>query len=269
MSDVFQEVEEEYRQQQLAKLWEKYRLPLIGAAVALILGVAGYQGWSYWRAREVEKSSREMDAIGDLLRNAGTEKQAADRLAKLAASGSGGYPVLARLQEAALRAQTGDVKAAIALYDAVAKSGSAPLFRDLAIVRGSVFRVELEPYDAVKKILEPVATGSGPWAGEGKELLAYASWRAGKADEAKALYASVEKSAEAPEGTKRRASEMLALIRTGLKFADIKGPAASLLLPQPGTSDGPLLLEPEPLPSSLLGPDPLAPPQPAPTPTPQ
>jgi hypothetical protein len=286
VSDVFQEVEEEYRQQQMAKFWEKYRVPIIGAAAALILGVAGYQGWSYWHAREVEKSSREMEIVGDLLRKPGSEKEAADRLAKLSVSGSGGYPVLAKLQEAAIRAQQGDLKGSIALYDSVAKSESSPLFRDLAVVRAAVFLVEMEPYDAVKKKLEPVANGSGPWAYQGKELLGYAAWRGGKPDDAKKLYEEIEKAADAPAGTKRRAIEMIALIRTGLKFSDVKGPApSSLLLPQPGTSSGPLLLQPMTPPpgqsGSLLGPDPVIPAPvtpdpvtpgpvtPAPTPTPQ
>jgi hypothetical protein len=273
VSDVFQEVEEEYRQQQMAKFWAKYRVPIIGATTALILGVAGYQAWSYWHAGQVEKSSRELEAVSELLRKPGSEKQAADRLAKLSVDGTGGYAVLAKIQEAALRAQQGDIKASIALYDSIAKTESSPLFRDLAVVRAGVFLVEMEPYDAVKKKLQPVADGSGPWAVQAKELLAYSAWRAGKADDATKIYQEIEKSADAPAGTKRRSVEMLALIRTGLKHADIRPAASSLLLPQPGT-EGPLLLPPsmpQPgQPGSLLGPDPVlpAPTVPEPTPTP-
>ncbi|NOT39567.1 MAG: tetratricopeptide repeat protein [Alphaproteobacteria bacterium] len=275
MSDVFQEVEEEYRQQQMAKFWQKYRVPVIGAAAALVLGVAGYQGWSYWRGQEIEKSSREMEAVGDLLRNAGGEKQATERLAKLGASGAGGYTTLAKLQQAALVAQSGDIKAAVKLYEAVANSERSPIFRDFAIVRAGVFLAEVEPYDNVKKTLGPVASGSGPWAIQAKELLAYAAWRAAKVDEAKALYADIEKNATAPAGVKRRSVEMQALIRSGLKFSDVKPAPTPLLLPQPGTESGPLLLQPPgppaEQPNSLLGPDPIAPAQPpvAPTPTPQ
>ena len=255
----------------MAKFWEKYRVPLIGAAAALILAVAGYQGWSYWHAQEVEKSSREMEAIGDLLRNAGSEKQATERLAKLATSGSGGYTTLAKLQEAALIAQSGDIKGAVTLYQAAANGERSPLFRDFAIVRAGVFLVEIETYANVSKTLAPVATGGGPWAVQAKELLGYSAWRGGQADDARKFYEDIEKTDGAPDGVKRRSKEMLALIRSGLKFADIKGAAPSaLLLPQPGTSNGPLLLQPmtppPEQPSSLLGPDPIAP---APTPTPQ
>lgn len=271
MSDVFQEIEEEYRQQQMAKFWEKYRVPVIGAAAALILGVAGYQAWSYWNAEQVEKSSREMEAIGELLRNAGGEKQAAERLAKLGDTGSGGYAMLAKLQQAALVAQQGDIKTAIKLYEAAANSASSPLFRDFAIIRAGVFLVEGESYDNVRKTLGPVATGGGPWATQAKELLAYSAWRGGKTDDAKALYEDIGKAEHAPIGVKRRSSEMLALIGSGLKFADVKPPQSLLLQPSPA---GPMLLQPTTppaeQPNSLLGPDPIAPAEPeAPTPTPQ
>jgi hypothetical protein len=279
VSDIFQQVQDEYRQQQLADFWKKYRLPIIAGVVVLVLGVAGYQAWSYWHGQQVEKSSRELEAIGDLLRNPGNEKTASDRLAKLAVEGSGAYPVLARLQEAALRAQSGDVKAALVLYDSVAKSERTALFRDFAVVRAAVFLVELESYDNVKKKLEPVANGSGPWATQAKELLAYAAWRSGKTEDATKLYEEVEKTPGVAEGAKRRAYEMLALIRTGLKFSDMKAPTSSLLLPQPGAQTGPLLLQPmapspeQPGAGSLLGPDPVVPapavPSPTPTPTPQ
>lgn len=274
MSDIFQEVQEEYRQQQLADFWKKYRIPIIAGVTVLILGVAGYQFWSYRHAGEVERSSREIDAIGELMRNPGNEKTAADRLAKLAVNGAGGYPALAKLQEAAIRASGGDVKAAIALYDSVIKSESSPLFRDFAVVRQAVFLVELDTYENAKKRLEPVANGSGPWATQAKELLAYSAWRAGKADDAKKLYEEVQKAPGVAEGTKRRAYEMLALIRTGLKFSDMKAPAPLLLQPS-ATQPGPLLLQPPaPAPGagSLLGPDPIVPapavPSP-PSPTPQ
>ena len=44
MSDLFQEVEEEYRREQAAKLWTKYRTPLVAGVVALVVAVAGFEG---------------------------------------------------------------------------------------------------------------------------------------------------------------------------------------------------------------------------------
>ena len=45
-SDVlFQEIEDDLRQEQTNKLWTDYGKYIVGAALALVIGVAGFQGW--------------------------------------------------------------------------------------------------------------------------------------------------------------------------------------------------------------------------------
>ena len=275
MSDVFQEVQEEYRRQQLEQLWAKYRVPLISGISALVLAVAGYQGWSYWHGMQVEKSSREFDAIGTLV-GSGQEKEAADRLAKLGASGTGAYPTAARLQEAALRAELGDRQGALALFDKMADGKSDPLLRDYALLRGALLIVETEKYDTLKSRLEPLAKEGRPWRAIAMELLAYATWRAGKKDEALKLYSETQALAGVPDSVKRRSGEMAALIQAGMTLADLKtasgAPVLNPLALPPG-GNGPLLLAPPtPQPAapdqpSLLGPAAPVAPSPA-TPTP-
>lgn len=262
--DAFQrEVQEEYRRELMAKFWAQYRVAIIAGATALIVGVAGYEGWSYWHARQIEQSSRALEAVSQQITSEqGTEKQAADALAKIAAGGSGGYPLLAKFQEAALRAEMGDLKAALTLYDELAASGpGGALFRDYAQIRAALLTVETAPFDDIKKRLEPIAEPDNPWRVAALELLAYASWRAGKKDDALKLYAEVKVAPGAPQGSVRRATEMTALIGAGMKLADVKPPAA------PSPAEEPLLLPPTPStgtesllppaapeqPSSLLG----------------
>jgi len=268
VSDVFQEVQEEYRREQMAKFWAKYRVAIVAGVAALIVGVAGYQGWTYWRARQIEASSRGLEAVAEMVaQGAGKEKEAADALAKIAAGGSGGYQLAAQFQEAALRAEMGDVKAAVAIYDSIAAKGSGgALMRDYAQLRGSILLSEAAPFDELKKRLEPLVKGDSSWRLQAMEILAYAAWRAGKKDDALKLYADIQAAPNAPGGTKRRALEMSALISAGMKLADVKTPPAA----SPGASE-PLLLLPTPPampsptpeePSSLLGPSP------APSPTP-
>ena len=43
MSDVFREVNEDLRREQLKQLWSRYAVYIIGAAVLIVLVVAGYQ----------------------------------------------------------------------------------------------------------------------------------------------------------------------------------------------------------------------------------
>lgn len=269
VSDVFQEVEEEYRRAQMAKFWAQYRVPVIGGATALVLAVAGYQAWSYWRSEQIVASSRAFDSALKIL-EADDRKGAGERFAKLAKVGVAGYATLSRFQEAALRNDAGDRAAALKIYDEIAKSASDPLFGELAIVRSVLLTVETASLEETRTKIGGIAAGTSAWAPIGKELLAYASWRAGKKDEALKLYKQIIASDSVPEKTKRRSVEMKALIEGGLTLADI-----NKLPPLPaGSSGGMSLLPPADLPRSLLNPedmpaipDPLKPStDPAPTP---
>jgi hypothetical protein len=259
VSDIFQEVQEEYRREQMAKLWAKYRVPVIAGVSAIVLAVAGYQGWSYWHASRVEASSREFEKIAELVAaGAGNEKAAAERFAKLTESATVGYAMAAKFQAAALRAEMGDVKAAVKLYDEIVASTSDPLFRDYAQLRGAILIVETESLENIRKRIEPLTENASPWRVLALEMLAYASFRAGKRDEALKLYAEVQAIPNVPDGSARRAKEMTSLLNAGLKVSDLTAGRGQ----QPGS--GPMLLQPmQPAPEagSLLGP-PAQPPTP-------
>ncbi len=251
VSDVFQEVQEEYRRQQLAELWKKYRIPAIGGAVALVLAVAGYQGWTYWRGEQALASSRAFDAGVKQLD--ADNKAAADQFAKLSTKAVGGYAMLSRFHEAATRGQAGEVEKALAIYDDIARGTSDPLFSGLATLRAALLTVEKASLAETKKRLDPLIAGTGPWRAGSLELLAYATWRAGKDEDALKIYGEILALPDAPEKLKRRATEMKALIEGGLTFQGlnkitmpvVRGP--SLLPPgfEPPKADAP---------GSLLGP---------------
>ena len=51
VSDIFREVDEEVRREQLQKLWDRYQNLVIAALVLIILGVAGWRGYDYWQTK--------------------------------------------------------------------------------------------------------------------------------------------------------------------------------------------------------------------------
>ena len=53
---LFREIEDELRQERAKKLWKNYGRYIIATVVALVIGVAGYQGW-----RTYDISSRTAD----------------------------------------------------------------------------------------------------------------------------------------------------------------------------------------------------------------
>ncbi len=48
---LFEEIDDELRQDRAHKLWRAYGQYVIGAVLALVIGVAGYQGWHPWGRR--------------------------------------------------------------------------------------------------------------------------------------------------------------------------------------------------------------------------
>ena len=58
MADIFQEVDEELRQERAAKLWNKYGIYLIAAAVAIVLAIGGSRMYREWQQSQREATSQ-------------------------------------------------------------------------------------------------------------------------------------------------------------------------------------------------------------------
>ncbi|MGB1911528.1 MAG: tetratricopeptide repeat protein, partial [Candidatus Puniceispirillaceae bacterium] len=57
MADIFDEIEEELKQDRLNSLWAKYGKYLIGFAVAIVALVAGFQGYKSWQKNTIETAA--------------------------------------------------------------------------------------------------------------------------------------------------------------------------------------------------------------------
>src|SRR5918992_3069689 len=66
MSDIFREVDEELRRDQLDRLWKKYGSWVIGAALLLVGATAAWTGWKEWQQRERRAESIKYVAALDL-----------------------------------------------------------------------------------------------------------------------------------------------------------------------------------------------------------
>ena len=115
MADIFQEVDEEVRREQLKRLWERYGNFIIAACVLVVVGVGAWRGYEWWEAKKSAENGAAFEQAVTLAES-GKQQEAEAAFAKLATDGSTGYRVLARLREAAELART-DRKAATAAYD--------------------------------------------------------------------------------------------------------------------------------------------------------
>ena len=122
MSDIFREIDDELRRENLLKLWSRYGRYIIAAAVLLVLIGAGIFAWREHLASERLAQAKRYTAALALARQ-NKEEEAAKLFATLA--NGGGYGIPAGFQGAALLAKAGDRQGAIAAYDRLAASATS------------------------------------------------------------------------------------------------------------------------------------------------
>lgn len=173
------EVNEELRSDRARKLWRTYGPWVIGACIAIVLAVAGNEGWSWWQNSNSSRSAQQFyDAqalaeIGDI---AGA--QAA--LERLESEGSSGYPILARFREAGLLIRDGKTAEAVAAYDALATGQNDRNLRELALVLAGYALVDGGDVAAVEQRVGSIAAAAdSPLRNAAREALGLAKYKAG------------------------------------------------------------------------------------------
>ena len=210
MSDIFQEIDEELRRENFAKLWQRYGVYLIGLAVAIVVTVAAVVGWRAYQLRVHQIEGERYAVALDLVRQ-GKDKEATDVFAEIGREAHGGHATLARLEEAALKGKGGDTKGAIAIYDAlVADSSTDPAYRDLARLLAAQYELKDGDPQAVLARVAPLTSATNPWHPTALELTALAQLKAGNTTEARAVYQRIADDLAAPQGVRARAAEILA-----------------------------------------------------------
>ncbi len=212
MADIFREVDEDLRREQVRKLWDRFGPYVIGVAVLIVVATAGYRGWEYWKLRQAQATG---DRFVAALRLADQDQhdEAITALQAIEKSGSGAYPVLASFRIAAEKAAAGDDTGAIAEYDAIAARGGISVdLRTLARLRAALLVVDSGDFADLKKRVGDLATVGNPWRHTAREILGLGAWRAGDLATAKSYFDEIDSDQETPQDLRQRAQLMLALI---------------------------------------------------------
>lgn len=216
MTDIFHEVDEEVRREQLKKLWERYGGYLVAACIMVVIGIGAWRGYEWWQAKQAAQSGAAFEQAA-MLAESGKHREAAAAFAKLSADGAGGYRMLARLREAGELA-SGDPKAAVAAYDAIAaQSQAGQIVRDLAAVRAGYLLVDTAPYSEVLQRLELVTAPDRAFRHSAREILALSAWKAGDAAAARRWTEMMMSDPQTPPGPRSRAEMLSELIAASAK----------------------------------------------------
>ncbi len=212
MSDIFREVDEEVRREQYAKLWKNYGPFVIGLAVAIVLFVAGYQGWQYWQQSEREAASRSYAAAMAQVED-GSIEAALSQLADVAEETGTGYATLAKFERARLLAENGDTVSAVALWDEIAEGSSpGPGWRQLATLFSVMHQFDGGDPGILESKLQPLIEANSPFRFTARELAALLALRQGENARAADYLRANTEDAETPRGARTRASQLLQVI---------------------------------------------------------
>jgi hypothetical protein len=212
--DIFDEVDEELREERMQEFLKKNGGLLFLAALLVIGAVAGWKAWGWYQERRDLDAATLYLAAAARTQAAGVagpnHQAAAIALGAVAAQAPEGYRVLAQLREAASRAEAGDLDGASAVWDQVAADGSAdPLLRDLASLTWCLYHADKGDPALLEGRLKPLAAPGNAWRSFAQEQLALLDVRQGHTDAARTELKKLVADTTAPSGVRSRASALL------------------------------------------------------------
>ena len=211
MADIFQEVDEEVRREQLKKLWERYQNYVIAVAVVILLAVGGWRAYDYWETKKAAEAGAAFENAIELSEQ-GKHAEAEAAFSRLAADSTTTYQALAPVRAAAELAQT-DPKGAIAVYDKIAADSAMPsVLRDLAQLHAGALLIDNGSFAQVQARLDPLTGTDHLFRHTARELLAFAAWRAGDTATAKRYIEMVTGDPETPADERSRVQMLDALM---------------------------------------------------------
>jgi len=211
VADIFQEVDEEVRREQLKKLWQRYGNYIVAACIVVVAAVGAWRGYEWWQSKKAAESGAAFEQAVALAAS-GKHEEAEAAFAKLAADGTTGYRVLARLREAAQIART-DPKTAVKAYDEIAADrGVGQTMQDLATLRAAYLLVDTSSYGDLRARLEPLTEANRPFRHSARELLALSAWKEGDMGAVRQWTDAILADPQSPPGIRNRAEVLSELI---------------------------------------------------------
>jgi hypothetical protein len=211
VSELFDEVDEDVRREQLKKLWDRYSIYIVAGALLIVAAVGGWRGYEYLEAKKAAEAGSAFDAAVELSeQNKHAEAEAA--FTKLAATAPSGYRMLARLRAAAEVASR-DPQAAVKMYDDISADRSVGAAeQDLARIRAAGLLLETATYPTMLQRIEAATAPEATFRHSARELLALSAWRANDTAATRQWLDLIANDGETPSGLRSRAEALQALL---------------------------------------------------------
>jgi hypothetical protein len=206
------EIEEELRREQLLKLWDTYGVYVLGAVLAVVIGIAGWKYYEHQRAEANESASTQfIFALNDLGSKRVLDGQKG--LEELVANAPTGYAALARLRLAAQQGGEGNVLDALTAYQGVARDETVdPMLRDYAVLQIAMLKFDTAHFSELRNQITSLTGDRNPWRHSARELLGMGAMKAGLGPEARSHFGRLLADGSTPPSIAERARMMVALL---------------------------------------------------------
>ena len=212
-SEVFREVDEDYRRDRMMAFWRRYGTTVAAAAVVVAIVALGVNYYLQRQQTEKEAETARFEALLSGIQP-GNEQEAIQKLANYAASAKPIQATLAMLTEASLRQRTGNITAAAQVYHQIADGDQASQdLKDLAVVRLGYIAADSDKPEPLIPRLQAIADKAGPWRYSAKEAIGLLTAKAGQREQAAKMFADLGQAPGAPLDLAQRARALADLYR--------------------------------------------------------
>ncbi len=198
MTDIFDEIGDDLRRENLEKFWKENSSWIIGGAIGAVLltGVLAFmKQWEY---------QRNMTATTEISRLADVADYS--KLESFAATSDKGHAMMAQFLAADVYVEKNQKDKALELYnDIINTSGLDKMWRDLALIHSISLRLDKDPPDAIEKELADLSGDNGVWRYTAREMQALLAARQGQMQKAADLLTAITADPAAPEDERQRA----------------------------------------------------------------
>ena len=206
---LFREVDEEVRQEQYKKLWDRFGNYFVALCFVIVAAVAGVKGYQYFQKKQSEAAAV---VYFDGVKRAADGKFD-DAMRALAAVNHPGFKQLGLLQQASVLAEQGKTKEAVAAFDSLVADQSVDAsLRDLARIRaGYLLADSLKPDELISRLGSFDKDGQ-VWRHAAREIFGLAAYRTGDYSMADRYFNAIFADQDTPQEMRQRAQMMIQIL---------------------------------------------------------
>ena len=216
MNDIFREVDEEYRHEQLLKFWHDNAQIII---VVLVLAILGACGAGFYKSHQLNKKQQETYMLARAVDDASLQSpsEGLASLNKAAVDMTGRRVVISRFAIASQTLKAGDKAGAIRIYDEIAASQTATSSeRHLADIQSIGLQLQDADPAQLSARLDKLTGEDNAFRFSAREWQILLAMRSGDMQKARDIAIALAKDSKAPDGIHERAQQLAALASEGL-----------------------------------------------------